>query len=92
MGSVPGRESGGGIGMIEFERQFFDHAKWFLACQLRAMGGDVECDIPAGPLEFSLLGVHDFTLAMWIMCEEKLGRRVKFIPYQDGVPGKWISE
>ena len=66
---------------MNFERRFFNLAKWMLACNLRAMGGDVPgCGVPKGNLEFSLLGVHDFSVSMWLLCQQQLGKQVHFEP------------
>lgn len=66
-----------------FERKFFDFAKWHLACRLRAMNGDViGARTPKGNLEFTLLGLRDFAIAMWVLCQNQKGHEVEFRPGQ----------
>lgn len=65
----------------DFQRRFFDLAKWMLACNLAAMGGiPYGSNVPKGKLEFNLLGLHDFSVSMWLLCQKQLGRRVIFKP------------
>lgn len=66
---------------MTFQRRFFYLAKWMLACNLAAMGGKpYGPGIPGGKLEFHLLGLHDFSTALWLLCQKQLGKQVHFEP------------
>jgi hypothetical protein len=66
---------------IKFERRFFNLAKWMLACNLAAMGGvPTGRNVPKGKMEFHLLGLHDFSVSMWMLCQKQRGRRVILKP------------
>lgn len=55
---------------MKFQREFLGLAKWYLACRLRVMGGDVENWNPGGGLEGSLLGMLDHAHEMRLLCAE----------------------
>ena len=66
---------------MNFQRRFFNIAKWMLACNLRAMGGAVIGQkIVHDDLEGSLLGLSDNSKGMWILCQQQLGKQVRFEP------------
>ncbi len=53
----------------KFEREFLHLAKWYLACRLEVMGGEVE-GMRGGDLAFSMLGMHDHAWEMELMIAE----------------------
>lgn len=57
-----------------FEDEFLRLAGTFLACRLEVMGGIVECyDVRPDPdLQFSLLGMVDYSHEMRLVCQEAL--------------------
>jgi hypothetical protein len=53
------------------QREFIQLAAVYLACRLRAMGGDVTGLEPRkGPLHFSLLGMRDYAHEMRLLIQE----------------------
>ena len=55
-----------------FEREFFYLAGTWLACRLEVMGGYIE-NVHKEPLEFSLLGMHDYAREMELLIREVRG-------------------
>jgi hypothetical protein len=69
------------VGMLNFQRKFFNLAKWMLACNLAAMGGKpYGPGVPDGTLEFHLLGLSDNCTALWALCQKQLGKQIRFEP------------
>jgi hypothetical protein len=59
---------------LAFEREFFQLAAFALACRLRVLGIDFECEgVPEAPLGLSLLGLADSMGEMNLLCKEVIG-------------------
>lgn len=56
-----------------FEREFFYLAGTWLACRLKAMGGNLIGDPHYGNLEWHLLGMHDYAREMELLIREVRG-------------------
>ena len=56
-----------------FEREFFYLAGTWLACRLKAMGGNLIGDPHYGNLEWNLLGMHDYAREMELLIREVRG-------------------
>jgi hypothetical protein len=58
---------------MTFERRFLHCATWMLACHVEAMGGRVT-GLRPGKLDFSLLGIVDWSNEMRLLANQELQR------------------
>jgi hypothetical protein len=53
-----------------WENEYLKLAGTYLACRWKAMGHTIEGDLYPGPLQWSLLGMHDYALEMELILQE----------------------
>jgi hypothetical protein len=53
-----------------WENEFLKLAGTYLACRWKVMGNVIEGDLYPGPLQWSLLGMHDYAWEMELILQE----------------------